>query len=554
MPIQIVGPVTAKVMVVGEYGSEQDFRRGEPFIAGMGFELTKLLAESGLHRNSCLMTYVMKDRIPQGKIEGIIATKKKFLTPKHVLYKGKMVLPSVVDGIEELRRDIERHKPNVVIALGNLAMWALTEEWGVHDWRSSIMESTLVPGLKVIPSLNPNILGAQWSKRPLLLHDLKRAFRHRDEPRVIRPNYNFVIRPSFERAKQGLLALIERAVSARDNGTILEVAADIETRAGHIACIAFADSALEALCIPLMSSTNPEGYWTLEEEAELVHLIYRLCQLVTIIGQNWNYDAQYLYRHWHFLCPSVVDTMIQQHSCFSNLPKNLSFLSSMYLEDHLHWKDDRTNWTEGPKGEGEDQYWRYNCTDTVRTYAIHQVLNSVVTGMGMGEVNRFQQALAPRVLKTMNRGVRVNHALRAQLSLDIMEEVARREAWLESVLGHTINIKSPLQMRDFFYRQMGQKEVLKRNSEGGMSVTCDDEALRKIAAREPLLFPITKCISELRSLGVFHSTFILAGLDIDGRMRTNFNICGTETYRFASSTNAFGTGMNMQNIPKGNEE
>src|SRR6202012_5851420 len=144
-------------------------------------------------------------------------------TPKHVLYKGKRVLPSVVDGIEELRRDIERHNPNVVVALGNLAMWALTEEWGVHDWRSSIMESTLVPGLKVIPTLNPNILGSQWSKRPLILHDLKRAYRHRDEPRVIRPNYNFVIRPSFEQAKQGLEGLIFKACLAEDNGTKLEV-------------------------------------------------------------------------------------------------------------------------------------------------------------------------------------------------------------------------------------------------------------------------------------------------------------------------------------------
>jgi len=42
-------------------------------------------------------------------------------------------------------------------------------------------------------------------------------------------------------------------------------------------------------------------------------------------------------------------------------------------------------------------------------------------------------------------------------------------------------------------------------------------------------------------------------LDIDMRMRTNFNVCGTETYRFSSSKNAFGSGGNLQNIPKGGE-
>ena len=57
----------------------------------------------------------------------------------------------------------------------------------------------------------------------------------------------------------------------------------------------------------------------------------------------------------------------------------------------------------------------------------------------------------------------------------------------------------------------------------------------------------------MRSLGVFLSTFVNAPLDVDGRMRCSFNIAGTETYRFSSSKNAFGSGMNMQNIPKGGE-
>jgi DNA polymerase I len=36
-------------------------------------------------------------------------------------------------------------------------------------------------------------------------------------------------------------------------------------------------------------------------------------------------------------------------------------------------------------------------------------------------------------------------------------------------------------------------------------------------------------------------------------MRCSFNVAGTETYRFSSSKNAFGTGMNLQNIPKGGD-
>jgi DNA polymerase-1 len=255
-----------------------------------------------------------------------------------------------------------------------------------------------------------------------------------------------------------------------------------------------------------MCQHSAEGYWTLEQEAELVLLMCDILRHAIIVGQNWNYDAQYIWRWWHFLCPRVIDTMIQQHSCFSNLPKNLAFLSSMYLDDHLYWKDDRTNWTTGPKGEGEDKYWIYNCTDAVRTLAINEVLDVVVAKMGLQAVNDFQQQLAPVVLKTMNRGIRVDLEARQAFSEELQREMLLREDWMQQVLGHDLNIRSPKQMADFFYRQMGMKEIKHRVADGSFSVTCNDEALRIIMAREPILQPLIKRIMELRSLGVYPSS------------------------------------------------
>ena len=550
MPIQGTGCVDAKVLIVGEFPHEADLRKGEPFIGGAGFELTKMLSEASIPRETCYLTTVMKDRVLS--IASLVAEKKKDITPRHVLYKGKWVMPQVVDAVESLREEIKRVSPNVVCTSGNLALWALTGEWSSFNWRSSVMESDLIPGLKVIPTLPFSIVNVQWNQRPIIVHDLKRVSRHKDKPGVLDRQYQFMI-PSdnsnaeFEKIAVQIVQLTNQALQASPR---MKLGADIETRAGHISSIAFAWSNTKALCVPLMKTNRSEGFWTEEQEAHLVYLMVELMRACEVIGQNWNYDAQYIYRHWHFMCPNVVDTMIQQHSCFSNLPKNLAFLSSMYCEDHLYWKDDRTNWEEGQDGEGEIQYWRYNCTDSCRTLAIHHVLSSVARSMGLEHVNEFQQSLRQRVLNTMIRGVRVDHKLRAQLSFDLMNEVASREQWMQDVLGQTINIKSPAQMADFFYRQMGQREIKNRKTQ---SVTCNDEALHKIASREPILLPVTRRISELRSLGVFHSTFVQAGLDVDGRMRCTFNVCGTETYRFASSKNAFNTGMNMQNIPKGGE-
>jgi len=549
MAIHPTGPHNAKIMLVGEFPHEQDLLNSAPFVGGPGYELRKMLQEVGLYFESCYVTMVMKDRIPASKVENIIALKKKDITHAHTLYNGKYVLPSVVAAVEQLRGEIERVKPNVVITFGNLALWALTGEWGATSWRSSIMESTLVAGQKVIPTISPAMVMPQWKLRPLLVHDLARAKKQSAFPEIKRTPYNFLIRPTFEQAKASLGSMIDAAYAYPEAGQ-MKVGGDIETRAGHISCIAFAKSKTDAICIPFMQSGKAEGYWTAEEEAELVFLIYKLCREVTIVGQNWNYDAQYFYRWWHFICPSVKDTMIQQHSCFSNLEKNLAFLSSMYLDDHLYWKDDRTNWTEGPTGEGEDKYWIYNCTDAVRTLAIEEVLCSVVKALGVQEVDDFQQRLAPRVLKTMNRGLRVDMKERLRFAMQTQQEVLSREQWMLAVLGRQINIKSPKQMADFFYREMGLKEIINKKTGGA---TTNDEALHRIAAREPILLPVTRKISELRSLGVFYSTFIQAPLDTDGRMRSSFNVCGTDTYRFSSRENAFGTGANLQNIPKGGE-
>ncbi|WP_434127381.1 hypothetical protein, partial [Enterococcus faecium] len=92
-----------------------------------------------------------------------------------------------------------------------------------------------------------------------------------------------------------------------------------------------------------------------------------------------------------------------------------------------------------------------------------------------------------------------------------------------------------------FYHQLNQKPVKNRQTGG---ITTNDQALELIAIREPLLLPLCRKIQELRSLGVFVGTFLDAPVDIDARMRCSFNIAGTETYRFSSSQNAFGSGMN----------
>lgn len=547
------GPRNAKIMIVGDSPHELDLRRGEPFIGGGGFELTKMLQEAGIRRDDCYMTMVFKERQFYG--ESHIAEKKKDITPQHVRFQGRFITTKLLEACMALRTEIERVKPNVICTVGNLALFALTGQISSYNWRSSIMDAELVKGYKVIPTLDHNILHAQWARRPWMVHDFKRVARNSQIPGLFRRDYSRLIAVDNSEVSFAMMAraLGELWQRIEDSPEPLPIACDIETRGGHITCISFAWSPTAGLCIQLAPLHSPEGFWSVEHEAKLVNammVIIMHCNIL-LVGQNFNYDLQYIERHWGVLPnpENVADTMLMQHSCFSVLPKNLGFLSSMYCEDHLYWKDDRTDWKEGEDGEDEMKYWEYCTTDSCRTLAIYHVLKSVVKSMGLEEVNAFQQRLRHRVLKAMIRGVRVDEKKRSDLSLHLMEEANKRNSWMREVCGYDINIKSPKQMQDFFYRQMGLRPV--KSKTGGN--TTNDAALQTLGNREPILWPVIRKITELRSLGVFHSTFILASLDRDRRMRCNFNVAGTETYRFSSSKNAFGTGMNMQNIPKGGD-
>lgn len=204
--------------------------------------------------------------------------------------------------------------------------------------------------------------------------------------------------------------------------------------------------------------------------------------------------------------------------------------------------------------ESEDELWRYNCEDCVRTEECALVETETIKHLGLEGPEAFQQSMLMPVLQAMILGVRIDKDARNRMSMELMEEMTKREEYFKFLLGHPLNPRSPKQMQSLFYTDLNQPIIMKRAKKGIPSrPTLDDEALEKLGAREPLLRPLLKSIAEYRSLGVFLGTFIKAPLDDDGRMRCSYNICGTETYRLSSSSNAFDSGTNLQNLPKGTE-
>ncbi len=545
------GQPNSKIMIVGECFTEAEEYRGEAFLGMGGENLNKMLHEVGIMRSECYTTNLCNARPPASSISSWIAEKKKDITAGHTLWKGKYVTRQIIDGYERLMQEIELVKPNIIITCGNAPTWALTGAWGVMKWHGSQLNIDGDPTkTKVIPTYHPVQIQWAYDLRAIMVNDLRRAARESLTTSYTNlPAWNFTIRPSFQTARDTLQSLLSKL-----DQTSMWITFDLETRAGHIACSGLSWTPTDALCIPFMCVESIDGYWELDEEAALVHLTYLALTHpnAKVRGQNLLYDAQYTYRHWHFVPRVVQDTMISHHTMWAGLPKRLDFQASMYCDHYVYWKDDGKTWT---KDVGEDQLWSYNCVDCVRTDEVGAKELAAIEQMGLGEVEAFQQALFWPVLKAMQIGVRIDKKARNLFAMELQEEMEKREAFFASILGHPLNPQSPVQMAKLFYNDLGIPPIMSRAKKGSPPhITCDDEALVKIMKKEPLTRPLIRAIQEYRSLGVFLSTFVMAALDKDDRMRCSYNICGTETYRFNSSKNAFGSGTNLQNVPNGSEE
>lgn len=549
MPSKGDGPIPARVMLVGEAWGEHEERLGRPFVGPSGDELNRMLQEAGLMRSECYVTNLVNKRPPGNDIGAWIALKKKDRTAAHVLLRDRWVLPVIWEGYQQLLAEINLVQPNLIVAFGNSAMWALTGKWGIRSWRGSLLQAEQGP--KLIPTIHPAAVLREWSQRAAVLSDLRRAAGHIHSRAYSPPNYSFILRPNIEQVVSVLESLLKFAA---DSELWLDV--DLETSSGHIACCGLSWSRTDAICIPFIAQGFPNGYWNEQEEAEIVWLLYRLLThpSVRIRWQNGLYDAQYIHRSWHFVPRGAQDTMISQHAIFSDQPKALAYQASIYADHYVFWKDEGKQLA---KGGSDEQHWNYNCLDCVYTREVGEAELSTATKLGLGKVHEFQQAMFWPVLRAMLRGVRVLKDNRNQLAEEVQEQIAHREQLLIDLLGHPINPRSSKQMISLFYEDLGQQPIMTRAKKGQPAhITCDDEALQKIASREPLLKPIVNCIADIRTLEIFLGNFILAPLDLDGRMRCSYNIGGSEsgksapkTYRLSSSKNAFGSGTNLQNIP-----
>ncbi len=530
------GPTDAKIFLVGEAPGSSEDAEGKPFVGGAGKLLNRLLMEAGLTRGECRVGNVMRVR-PAGNNFGNFYYDKSRKIPKQEL----------LDGIEFLKEDIRRCNPNVVVALGNEALRALTKEKGITNWRGSILFNKDL-GCKVIPTIHPANLLRAWNNVPLVMFDMRRIKDESQSPEWNLRQRDFPLHLTFEQVLKELVRM----------RSVKRISFDVETDYdGHITALALADSPWYALSIPFTNSSGAP-YWIEPEEAEIWKMVKVVMENPAIekIAQNAQFDMiMFRINPYHIDVKGLwMDTMCGHHTVYPELAasesqltgkhiigggKSLGLLCSIYTREpyYKHWG----------KSGNDEIFWRYNCMDAAVTFEIAERLEREMKEFNVLEFyNKYVHPLLPILMDVQMNGVKIDNDVRIEAIKEYEEETESLQKKLDGAVGRIVNVNSPKQLAELLYKDLGLPTKYKR---GTTRVTTDEMAIQELASKynSPVFDIILRIRHNVKLLG----TYLKGNVSDDGRIRCSYVIGGTETGRLSSRKSVFGSGTNLQNIPPG---
>lgn len=285
------------------------------------------------------MTNVLAFRPPGNKIEHLCVGKKDLPDPDNypwpAIERALYLKPEYLPEIGRLWAEIETTRPNLIVALGNKACWALCQAINIGSIRGSITSSLPpsewpYPPIKLLPTYHPAGVLRNWSWRVIVVADLIKAWREAQFSEIKRPKRRVLISPTIEEC--------EAWQSETLAGNYEVLTPDIETAGGQIKCIGFARSPAESLVVPFFDDLW-QSYWPdLATEWRAWQVVRVLLESpIPKLFQNGLYDLQYLIRLGFKPRNCLHDTMLLHHSLYPELLKGLGFLGSIYTNEQS-WK------------------------------------------------------------------------------------------------------------------------------------------------------------------------------------------------------------------------
>jgi uracil-DNA glycosylase len=324
------------IFLLGEsYGEEEEKQRA-PFVGAAGYELTKMLGDAGIHRADCYISNVFNLRPPRNDVSIFCGPSPLRIDGWPSLMPGKYVRKEFAPELERLSDELMEINPNIVVALGNTACWALLGKTAISKLRgTTVLSDHCATGFKVLPTYHPAAILRQWDLRPIAVIDLIKAKRESVSGEILRPYREIWIEPTLED--------INEFHSYINGCQILSV--DIETAGREITCTGFAPSRSRAIVIPFTCPGRlGRNYWpTGDIELRVWEYVRGVLEDPRIpkVFQNGMYDIAFLYRGYGIkVANAKEDTMLLHHALQPESLKGLGFLGSLYCDEGA-WKQMR---------------------------------------------------------------------------------------------------------------------------------------------------------------------------------------------------------------------
>lgn len=341
------------IAIVGEAPGEEEALGGTPFMGRSGWLIRAMCRDAGIPLNRCLLTYAFDVRPVENNVKHFFMGKQEYKKYKaeggeDLNYHGALgyTRPEYSYNRARLRDELARYNPKVVIALGGTAMWALTREYKITEYRGTITPAgNVLPEMAVLPTYAPGAVVKQWDLKPTVILDLLKARAYADGTYITPPNREIWINPT-------LLEVMDFNAKFIQPSTTIGV--DIETHWVErlIRCVGISPDAEHCLVVPFTHphwESNSYSYWRGEDEVKIRCWLGKLLADPTKkkLYHNGAYDIQWLANEGLFSRGEVEDTMILHHALQPELPKKLGVLGSLYTNE-IAWKN-MANFKEGNK-------------------------------------------------------------------------------------------------------------------------------------------------------------------------------------------------------------
>jgi uracil-DNA glycosylase len=346
----------SSICIVLEYPTTTESRLNKINTGGIQQVLNPMCKFAGIDAQTVMLTHAIQLKPAQENPQNFFHKRSEYKKLKKETEWRSQFAPTQYGYLkEEYEQDIKRLKdeinkcnPTIIIAMGNISLWSLYGLDKVGSYRGSFLEADsewATRPYKIMPTYSPLSIIKNYSFRPTVAADLKKAVSAKDNIEIEHTEREILIEPTVQEVNDFLTEceLLNTADSP--------LSFDIETAFGEITCIGFAPNEKRAMVIPFKTEDGKE-YWNYYDELIVWNTIKQILSNpnVTKVAQNQTYDISWLRHKYKIEVKGTVhDTMHAQHSLQPEMEKSLGYLGSIYTNEGA-WKN-LTSFSKSTKAE-----------------------------------------------------------------------------------------------------------------------------------------------------------------------------------------------------------